>query len=83
MKEKNEGEVEDKIDGNCGKRFLFFHRGVFELLEHLSHLWIRFVRGSISFFPKRGSRGVSAPNCEMNIENHDEQPSVKVWSLLQ
>lgn len=29
-----------------------------------SHLCIRFVRGSISFFPNRGSSGVSAPNCD-------------------
>lgn len=29
-----------------------------------SNLWIKLVRGSISFFPSRGSSGVSAPNCE-------------------
>lgn len=27
------------------------------------YLWMRFVSGSINFFPKRGSRGVRAPNC--------------------
>ena len=27
------------------------------------HLWMRLVSGSISFFPRRGSRGVRAPNC--------------------
>lgn len=33
-------------------------------------LWIRLVRGSTSFFPRRGSRGVRAPNCyEKEREN--------------
>lgn len=27
-------------------------------------LWIRFVSGSINFFPSRGSKGVKAPNCK-------------------
>lgn len=40
---------------NCGK---VYSRGM------SSHLWIRFVRGSISFFPSRGSSGVRAPNCK-------------------
>lgn len=31
-----------------------------------SHLCIRLVRGSISFFPNRGSSGVSAPNWDTN-----------------
>lgn len=28
------------------------------------YLWMRLVRGSISFFPRRGSKGVRAPNCK-------------------
>lgn len=27
-----------------------------------AHLWIRLVRGSISFLPNLGSKGVRAPN---------------------
>lgn len=37
---------------------VYYYKGI------SSHLWIRLVRGSISFFPNRGSRGVSAPNCQ-------------------
>lgn len=29
-----------------------------------TNLCIKFVRGSMSFLPRRGSRGVKAPNCK-------------------
>lgn len=34
------------------------------LIQELSYLWIKLVRGSMSFFPSRGSSGVNAPNYE-------------------
>lgn len=33
---------------------------------------MRFVNGSINFFPNRGSNGVKAPNCNKKNEIHFE-----------
>ena len=48
------------------------------------YLWIKFVKGSISFFPSRGSRGVKAPNwkCKNIMNLHDAVNVLKFWTLF-
>lgn len=58
MGQENEANKENDIS------FHFRHELDSKIIVISLHLCIRFVRGSISFFPNRGSSGVSAPNCE-------------------
>jgi hypothetical protein len=43
--------------------------------QGVAYLWIRLVRGSISFLPSLGSRGVRAPNCG--------DKKVRAWGVAQ
>lgn len=48
-----------------GLQFIFFFLFIFVFCNDFKTcLWIRFVSGSINFFPSRGSKGVKAPNCK-------------------